>query len=378
MSDSAYECDRRTILGGLTAGLGATFLTMSVRASGPGFDATVAPPGATRPLARHHVTTLEAAFAVARRDGGRHPFRIWVGRGDHVGQLSVDVPDVHLVGEHRTATRLTFEAASGEIAPDGKHWGTFRTAVLTVRAPGFRAHNLTIQNSFDGIAEMRKHGPRLLSDDPNGPQAVALMLADGSDRAVLDGVDIVSNQDTFFPNAGRTLVRNSRISGSYDFIFGAGTALFSSCEIHSRLRPDPAQVTGYIAAPSTLRTTAVGLVFDRCRLTRDAGVADGSVYLGRPWRPSKQFADGHYGDPDAVGMAACLDCWMDAHISPAGWTEMWYTDKAGDPRHMLQPEDARFCEFDSDGPGARGKRRGKMLTAREAAALLATVNRRTF
>jgi len=374
MPDCTYEFDRRTMLGGLAAGLGAALLMTPARAAGPGFDATVARPGATRPHARHHVATLDAAFAAARREGGGRPFRIWVGRGDHVGQLSLDIPDVHLIGEHRTATRLTFEAASGEIAPDGKHWGTFRTAVLTVRAPGFRAHNLTIENSFDGIAEMRKHDPRLLSDDPNGPQAVALMLADGSDHVVLDGVDIVSNQDTFFPDAGRTLVRNSRISGSYDFIFGAGTALFSSCEIHSRLRPDPAQVTGYIAAPSTLRETPAGLVFDRCRLTRDAGVPDRSVYLGRPWRPSKQFADGHYGNPDAVGMAAYLDCWMDAHIAPAGWTEMWYTDKAGNSRHMLQPEEARFGEFGSHGPGARGKRRGVMLTGREAAALRATLH----
>ena len=25
-------------------------------------------------------------------------------------------------------------------------------------------------------------------------------------------------------------------------------------------------------------------------------------------------------------MAAYLACWMDAHIAPAGWTEMWYTE----------------------------------------------------
>jgi pectinesterase len=71
----------------------------------------------------------------------------------------------------------------------------------------------------------------------------------------------------------------------------------------------------------------------------------GSVYLGRPWRPSSAFPDGRYGDPRYVGMAAFLDCWMDDHIAPAGWTEMWYTGKDGNPRTMLQPEDARFSQF---------------------------------
>jgi pectinesterase len=351
---------RHMIIGGVAAGM--------IGGSGHGatrYDAVVAPVERRDVPAGRRFRDLGAALAAAtdRMNG----YRIWLARGDWRGQYAIDVAGMTLVGEDRQHTRIAHTAASGMIAADGKPYGTYRTATMTVSAPRFTARNLTIANDFDGIAEMRKTGARLLSDDPAGPQAVALRLAAGSDAARLDAVDIVSHQDAFFPDAGRVTLRGCMISGSYDFIFGAGTAVFDRCEIRSRLRPDPRQITGYIAAPSTLRAQPIGLVFDRCRLTRDAGVTAGSVFLARPWRPSKRFADGQYGNPDAVGMAAYLDCWMDTHIAPAGWTEMWYTDRSGNPRHMLQPEDGRFGEYGSHGPGSSARRRLPVLTAEQAA-----------
>jgi len=330
-----------------------------------GYDAVVSPLDRAGLPPGRRFGTLGTAFAAAPRPATR-PFRIWLARGVFEEQLVLEAPDVHLIGEDRTGTRLRFTAASGQIAPDGRYWGTFRTPTLKVTAPGFHATNLTIENGFDGIAEMRKTGSRLMSDAPAGPQAVALMLAGNSDRARLDRVDLHSHQDTFFPDTGSVLLRDCLVSGSYDFIFGAGLARFDACEIRSRLRPDPMQGTGYIAAPSTLSDHPAGLVFDRCRLTHEPGVPARSVYLGRPWRPSKTFPDGQYGNPEAIGMAAFLDCWMGAHIAPAGWTEMWFTDQAGDSRHMLQPEEVRFSEFRNRGPGAAGTRRGCEMSAARA------------
>ena len=355
--------DRRwLLLGGLSCGLSPAIASGASR-----YDAVVAPAARRDVPAGRRFDTLRGALAVAPQAGG---YRVWIARGDWVGQVVVDTPRVTLIGEDRRATRIVFSAASGMTAPDGKRYGTYRTPTLRVVAPGFAARNLTIANDFDGPAEMRKTGPRLLSDDPAGPQAVALMLADASDDVRLDGIDILSHQDTFFPDAGRTRLTGCLIGGSYDFIFGAGTAIFDRCEIRSRLRPDAAQVIGYIAAPSTVIDHRLGLVFVRCRLTRDAGVTDATVYLARPWRPSKRFADGQYGNPQAVGMAAYLHCWMDAHIAAAAWTEMWYTDQSGNPRKMLQPEAVRFGEYGSSGPGARQPRRLAPLTGSQAKALL--------
>ena len=322
------------------------------------------------PVAAPAYPSLSAAVAAAPAKASR-PFRIYVTRGVWDEQVVIDKPFIHLVGQDRGASVISHLAASGLAAPDGKRWGTFRTPTLFVRAPDFAATNLTIQNAFDGLAEMSKPGG-LHSHDGAGPQAVALMLDKGSDRARLTQVDILGYQDTLFPDAGRSLFERCLITGSYDFVFGAGQALFRECEIRSLSRPvDP--VEGYIAAPSTPIERPVGFVFHQCRLTQGPGVKRHSVYLGRPWRPSSQFADGRYGDPRFVGATSFIDCWMDDHIAPAGWTEMWYTGKDGNPRTMLQPEDARFSQFRATGPGAGRFSRGRWLSAEEARAMLRAV-----
>jgi pectinesterase len=345
---------------------GAALLIPGVASAAARYDAVLWRGPGKPPVAAPAYASLSAAVAAAPADG-KKPFRIFVTRGVWDEQVVVDKPFVHLVGEDRKASVISHLAASGLIAPDGKRWGTFRTPTLFVRAPDFAARNLTIQNAFDGLAEMSKPGG-LHSHDGGGPQAVALMLDKGSDRAHLTNVDILSYQDTLFPDAGSSLFEGCLITGSYDFIFGAGRAYFQRCEIRSRPRPvDP--IDGYIVAPSTPIDQPFGFVFQGCRLTKEAGTHKASVYLGRPWRPSSQFDDGRYGDPKFVGMAAFLDCWMDDHIAPAGWTEMWYTGKDGNPRTMLQPEDARFSQYRPSGPGAGVLSRGRWLSSRQAQAM---------
>jgi pectinesterase len=86
-----------------------------------------------------------------------------------------------------------------------------------------------------------------------------------------------------------------------------------------------------------------GLVFHACRLSREEGLPDGTVYLGRPWRAGNNM--------DLTGATAYIDCWMDRHIAPAGWTSMGFTDPSGQ-RRQLMPQEARLFEFASKGPGA--------------------------
>ena len=83
------------------------------------------------------------AIAAAPTTGGK-PFRILVTRSRWHEKLVVDKPDIHLVGEDRAASVLTFDAAAGMPRPDGEPWGTWGCASVTIRAPGFRATELTI------------------------------------------------------------------------------------------------------------------------------------------------------------------------------------------------------------------------------------------
>jgi pectinesterase len=335
---------RRQALG---AAIGATIAGCATR--GSGFDAVIG------------LTHASLSDAITSADGVR-PFRVRVPRGLWREKVVVTRPHVHLIGDDRHGSVIAFDAAAGHLGADGTPHGTRGCATLTVRAPGFAARQLTIANTFDYLGNLAK-----TEDDPTrlkDPQGVALMLDDGSDRALIDDVELFGHQDTLFIDRGLSLFRRCRVQGSVDFVFGAGRSVLQNCEIVSRFRPGkPRQ--GYIAAPSTPAAQPFGLVFHDCRLTKEREVPPSSVVLGRPWRPAKQFDDGRYGDPGAVGHAAFIRCWMDDHVSADGWDEMGYTAKSGG-RVFLPPDEARLVEFGSVGPGARAGTRRRVLSTDEA------------
>lgn len=344
---------RRQIAAGL-----ACFAAAPAFAEAIAFDASV---GADVAGARRFANVAEAIAAAP----GDRPFRILIGAGVHREKLVIDRPYVHLVGEGPQSV-LSYDAAAGMARPDGQAWGTWGCASVIVRAPDFSARDLTIENAFDYIADLSS--PQFERIGSNGAQAVALMLDEGSDRALFENVRVTGHQDTLLANAGRALFCECFISGSVDFIFGASAAYFERCELQSRYRPLMQRNHGWVAVPSTSQTQPYGLVFNRCRLTREPQVPPASVALGRPWRPARQFRDGRYGDPDALGMAAFLECWMDDHISADGWDEMGYLDREG-VRVFLQPSEARFGEYASEGPGAFVNRRRPQLRRSAARAI---------
>ena len=295
-----------------------------------------------------HFATIAEAVAAAPQEGDR-PFRIHIGPGTWRERVIIDRPNVHLIGAGAKRTALVFNRHAGLPGPDGTPIGTFETATLRVCAPLFRAENLTIANDYDYVADQAS-GSGDETVGHHAGQAVALALEADTDRSYLANVHLVGHQDTLYAHAGRSLFESCRISGSVDFIFGGGRALFERCSIISRLRPGH-DLNGFIAAPNTDRHQPVGFVFHCCRLEKEAGIAPGSVALGRPWRRTTQFPDGFYGHPDHVGAAAYLECWMDDHIAAAGWHPMNYNAKGGG-RAELRPEAARLFEYDSTGPGA--------------------------
>lgn len=316
--------DRRLVL---AAGLAAA-LPFGASARTAEWDAVISKSGR-----RGTVPTLAAALDTVRSLG--RPCRIRMEGGVFEEKTILDVPDVHLEGTGR-ASILSFGAAAGHTGPDGKNWGTGRTGTLIVTAPGVTLANLTIRNSFDYLDNRR-------TGAVDGSQAVALCLGRGADRARVLNCVLEGWQDTFYLQEGvRALIRGCTIGGNVDFIFGGALARFEQCEIRSRHVPG-ADPQGYLVAPSTPASQPVGLVFDRCRLTREAGLPDDSVWLGRPWRAGGNMA--------LTGHAAFVECWMDAHIRREGWTSMGYTNPAGE-RTALTPQEARLFEIGTRGPGA--------------------------
>src|SRR5688500_1056085 len=299
--------------------------------------------------------TIGAALEAAPRTGSR-PFEVLIRKGRYREKLSVDRPNVRFIGEHRDSTVLTYGAAAGHRSPTGEVWGTPGSFTLRITAPGFELRNMTVENAFDYMANYAK--PNTDTTKLVGSQGVAVMLAEGSDRAFFTDCTITGHQDTLFPDAGRSYFRRCTISGSVDFIFGAGRAVFHDVDIISRDRGSRTN-NGYITAPSTPMSRPYGFVFVDCRLKKETpAMAPGSVTLGRPWHPQ--------GDPNAIGSAVFVNCWLDDHVGAKGWDSMYSTNAAG-TRVLHRPEDARFLELGSTGPGAVSSPARRVLSASEAA-----------
>jgi pectin methylesterase-like acyl-CoA thioesterase len=144
---------------------------------------------------------------------------VFIKNGRYREKLTIDRPRVTLLGESRDGAVLTFDAAADTPTPTGGTYGTRGSFTLRIVAPDFRAERMTIENAFDYPANAAK--PDSDRTKFRNPQAVALMLDLGSDRATIVDVKISGFQDTLFPNSGRAYFKNCEVSGHVDFIFGA-------------------------------------------------------------------------------------------------------------------------------------------------------------
>ena len=299
-------------------------------------------------------TSIQAALDASAKDTSGNWVRIEIAAGAYYEKPVVRRGRTEIHGQGAGRTRLYYDAVAQTAGHYHRNnWGTPGSATLTVDADEVKISDLTIENSYDFLAN-----DALADGDPKkigNPQAVAFLADIHSDRVSISGSALVGYQDTFFANGKRVLVRNSSISGNIDFIFGNGQVLIEDSTIESRRRAAtfaPGEFQSFVVAPSTQLSEAIGIVVYHSRLTREAGVPDGAVALGRPWHPTTTFADGRYADPNAVGQASFIDDFMDAHVRADHWTEMAGTARDGTKTARFLPQDSRFAESGAYGPGA--------------------------
>lgn len=168
---------------------------------------------------------------------------------------------------------------------------TTGSGTVWVRADGFQARNLTIENAYNRDKSVAHpecsgdHCPDTTGGSRVHHQAVALRV-DGADKVQFERVRLLGLQDTLFLSSqdGTTTVRSffhdTHIEGDVDFIFGDTIAVFKDCDIHAI----GGRSASYVAAPDTNRRAIYGFVFDGCRFTSDApGTARTQFYFARQW-----------------------------------------------------------------------------------------------
>ena len=313
-----------------------------------GYDAIV---GGNSPSA---FTSLQAALDAAPKDEAVR-YRILVKAGRYKEKLNINRPNIDISGESAASTIIYFDAYAGNSRDyrDDK-WGTPGSATVSINTTDIHIANLTIENSFDYLTndgKKTRNDPTAVADS----QAVALLLDTRSDRVSFSRVTLNGYQDTLFAHGNRAYFYKSTISGNVDFIFGQGAAVFDKSTIISRPRNSTfaeGEIHSFITAPSTNIAREYGLTFIDCILTRESGVPDGSITLGRPWHPTTNFPDGRYADPKAIGKSVFIRTHMDRHINTQGWSSMAGTAPDGTKSRIFTPEESRFFEYKSTGPGA--------------------------
>lgn len=199
-------------------------------------------------------------------------------------------------------------------------FGTADSATLTVSGSNVLFTDLEVINDFDYAA-----GRKSIPGDMRtviGLQAVAVYTAKEADLVSFDNCTFTSHQDTLFTDCVRSLFVNCTIEGCVDFIFGASYADFHNCTVISN-------GTGFVAAPSTPEDSEYGISFFDCNFTCTPEVADGSVFLARPWHPG--------GKPGVNSFVFFSGCTLGRHISPNLWASMMDT-----LRKLHKPEENRF------------------------------------
>ena len=260
-------------------------------------------------------TIQEAVMAV--RDWSEVQVPIYIKKGIYKEKLVIPSQKtrITLIGESAAETMITYDDYSGK---DGLT--TYTSYTVLVKGNEFKAENLTFENSAGTVG-----------------QAVALHVE--ADKVVIKKCRILGNQDTLFPSidTSRQYYVDCYIEGTTDFIFGAATAVFENCTIHSKKN-------SYITAASTIKDRPYGFVFLNCKLT--ASESAQKVYLGRPWR--------------ANAKTVFINTEMGKHILPEGW-HVWNNND----NHKT----TFYGEYGSTGPGFVKESRvswSKQLTKKEA------------
>lgn len=258
---------------------------------------------------------------------------IRIAPGTYREKVHIGKPNIVLVGIGRRPQDVVLSWDDAAL----NSGGTSKSGTVTVDADGFKAENLTIENTWED-----EH-----ARTAEGSQAVALLMS--SDRAVLDRVRLLGAQDTLYANsrtcheslprdgsapaadtpaceASRQYFRDCYIEGHVDFIFGDAKAVFDHCELHPRHNPTvmlTAQSKHFPAEDS-------GYYFLHCRVT---GEDNGDkVVLGRPWRD--------------YSMVLFYDTDMEKPIAQEGWSD-WNG----------RLKTSTYREYKSHGPGVDGGHR---------------------
>lgn len=243
---------------------------------------------------------------------------ILVMNGSYEERLEVKTPYISIIGQDRELTSIHYYP--GKLGSKYEAGGDMdkRCAIYIYdTATGFSAENLTFKNDYVYSTPDKK----------SNKSADALRVE--ADKSMFVNVKISSVQDTLYMHTGHQYYYKCLIEGVVDFIYSGddARAFFNDCDI--RFLYESTKKAGYVCAPKTKDAATYGLTFYNCTVTGEEGCSGNDYLLARPWGPDAYIT--------------WINCYMGKTVNP-------YTPYA--VMDGRSPEDARFFEYYSHGPGA--------------------------
>jgi len=253
---------------------------------------------------RHGLATVQEAVNAAYRAGGTKRQYIGILPGTYPGTVLIPAgsPPLTLYGLGRPAdVRLEFTVdatitpaawaalvnADGRYAEGDPAWPMFRSCATKTTATAALCATVVWSQSTDLQLKGLTITNTLLDTVDRGTHQ-ALALRTDADRTQLEGMRLISRQDTFLANAddaariARVSVRDSYLEGDTDFVFGRAAAVFTASHFH--LVSTRKSSGGVIFAPNTAPTYPYGFLVTHCLITADQGYAAAPTgFLGRAW-----------------------------------------------------------------------------------------------
>ena len=238
-----------------------------------------------------------AAPVTIRIADGRYDELLYLARRDHLTLRGASRDGVVIGSLNDDGTNPGSGSSQGALSPGA---GGGRAVFLVEDADLLTLDTLTLVNTAMRAGSL-------------GAQAEALNFNSDRGRLVATDARFFSEQDTIQVK-GYSWFYRTLIAGNVDFIWGGNrAALFEESEIRSVGDSANARSGGYIVQARTVGANDPGFVFLNSRLTHGPGPARNDVPPGSTWlaRP---------GTPQSQDKVVDINCRMDTHIAPAGWS----------------------------------------------------------
>lgn len=221
--------------------------------------------------------------------------------------------------------KIYYDLYAKKLDEKGKELTTWKTATFIITGNNNIFINLNVSNSKKNSPKYGQEVALAIYGDNNlfidstfTSEQDTLFIGPLPDDLITRYIDFMEDDERYFEGNATNYFYNCNISGTVDFIFGAGKAIFYKCNLITL--KDERKIT-YVVAPAHSLKDDFGFYFESCNFINKTE-SNSNTYLARPWRD--------------YGKVVISNCNYQDHIKKEGFSD--WSD-------VYRENTCRFFEF---------------------------------